>query len=183
MRRCWSGGRLTSSRFPKRADYTLSCIRFATPSFTTDTHLVSEPSPYPCNNGRRSLAADCPLVHSYRFYLPKKATRRLTCPSVAFADKLGRYDFRGFPQFEYLAKVGLYDTPRLASAYYFQKQKDYNCLPKERAFISLAGCFSGLPLNPFLVLNLLLHIFNRIRRFYIKSNGLAGESFDKNLHD
>ena len=36
--------------------------------------------------------------------------------------------------------------------------------------------------NAFLVLNLLLHIFNRVRRFRIKSNCLPREGLNKDLH-
>ena len=44
------------------ADYTLSCLKVASLSLTTDSHLVSEPSPLPCHSGFRSLAADCPIL-------------------------------------------------------------------------------------------------------------------------
>ena len=48
--------------------------------------------------------------------------------------------------------------------------------------MSLAGCFSGLPINPFLVLNLLLYIFDSIRGLYIQGYGFSSQGFDKNLH-
>ena len=70
MRRCWSGGRLTSPEFPMGADYILSYIELAKLSFVTDNHLVSEPFPCPAfrlsPDGFRNLAADCPDL--YRFY-------------------------------------------------------------------------------------------------------------------
>jgi len=36
--------------------------------------------------------------------------------------------------------------------------------------------------NSFLVLDLGFHIFNRVRWFNLKSNGLSCQSFDKDLH-
>jgi hypothetical protein len=36
--------------------------------------------------------------------------------------------------------------------------------------------------NSLLVLNLLLHVFNGVRRLHIQSDGLPGQSLHKNLH-
>lgn len=49
----------------------------------------------------------------------------------------------------------------------------------------LAGCFSGLPLNPFLVLDLLLHGLNRVGSLDIKRNRLPCQGLDHDLvpHD
>ena len=53
---------------------------------------------------------------------------------------------------------------------------------QEKSLFLLAGCFSGLPLNPFLILNLLLHILNGIRRLHIQRNCLTCKSLHKDLH-
>jgi len=37
--------------------------------------------------------------------------------------------------------------------------------------------------DPFLVLDLGLHIFNRVRRLDLKGDGLPGQGLDKYLHD
>jgi hypothetical protein len=46
----------------------------------------------------------------------------------------------------------------------------------------MAGCFSELPLNSFLILNLLLDILNRVARLRVQGDGLTGQSLHENLH-
>ena len=63
--------------------------------------------------------------------------------------------------------------------------KDRNCLSKRRTFILLAGCFSGLPLNPLLFLDLTLDGLDVVGWFYVKRDSFPSEGLDKYLvtHD
>ncbi len=54
--------------------------------------------------------------------------------------------------------------------------------PSEEPLFHSAGCFSGLPLNPFLVLDLGLQILDRVGRLDVEGDGLPSESLDEDLH-
>ena len=140
----------------------------------TDNHLVSEPYPWPAIT---ALGSWLRIAQSFSF-LPY--TRLLTCPSIAFTINLVENALGVSRNLVILLRTLRYKTSICILMNFHQE--DNNCLSERRASILSAGCFSGLPLNPLLILNLLLHVLNAVGRLHIQRDCLARKCLNKNLH-